>query len=156
MKNLRKKLYQLMAVILTVSMMFSVFTITSFTASAAETNSEVAGEFYASSDFEYNVLDDDTAKITEYTGKSTVVEIPSEIDGYTVTSIGFQAFCDCTSLTSINVDNENQYYCSVDGVLFSKDKTVLIKYPAGSTLKTYSIPNSVTFIEDCVIGKNYK
>ena len=63
-----------------------------------------------------------------------------------VTEIGDWAFYYCESLTSINVDN-NANYASVDGVLFNKDKTVLIACPAGKPDESYTIPNSVTSIE---------
>ena len=74
--------------------------------------------------------------------------------GNSVTSIGEHAFEGCTSLTSIDVEKDNPTYLSQDGVLFNKDKTKLIKYPAGKTDKTYEIPDSVTNIgigtfEDC-------
>ena len=69
------------------------------------------------------------------------IEIP---DG--VTSIGAYAFNGCTSLASITVADNNQSYCDVDGVLFNKDKTELVQYPAGKTSASYSIPNSVTEI----------
>ena len=39
----------------------------------------------------------------------------------------------------------NSNYCSVDGVLFNKDKTTLIQYPGGKQ-GAYTIPNSVTSI----------
>ena len=73
----------------------------------------------------------------------TSITIPNS-----VTSIGRYAFYGCTSLTSINVDANNANYCSIDGVLFSKDKTTLIQYPIGNTRSEYIIPNSVTSIGD--------
>ena len=65
-----------------------------------------------------------------------------------VTSIGDSAFVYCTSLESIAVDKNNEFYSSVDGVLFNKNKTMLIRYPAGDERSSYSIPDSVTTIED--------
>jgi hypothetical protein len=50
-------------------------------------------------------------------------------------------------LTSINVESENNYYVSEDGVLFNKNKTTIIQYPAKKTGTTYVIPNSVITIE---------
>ena len=44
-----------------------------------------------------------------------------------VTSIGHSAFSSCSSLTGIIVDENNNNYASEDGVLFNKDKTVLIQ-----------------------------
>ena len=60
--------------------------------------------------------------------------------------IGCQAFSWCSSLTNINVSDNNKNYSSIDGVLFNKDKTVIIKYPEGKESKSYKIPNSVTSI----------
>ena len=65
-----------------------------------------------------------------------------------VTSIGDEAFEYCRSLKSINVSKNNKNYCSVDGVLFSKDKKKIIKYPIKKEGTSYKIPNSVTSIED--------
>ena len=65
-----------------------------------------------------------------------------------VTSIGYSAFEDCNSLTSINVSDNNKNYSSIDGVLFNKDKTEIIKYPAKKKETSYDIPNDVTYIGD--------
>ena len=70
----------------------------------------------------------------------TSVTIPNS-----VTSIREYAFQNCYRLTSINVASDNSNYCSVDGVLFNKDKTTLIQYPGGKQ-GSYTIPNSVTSI----------
>ena len=72
----------------------------------------------------------------------TSITIPNS-----VTSIGYAAFADCSSLNLINVDINNPNYCSIDGVLFNKDKTTLIQYPGGKQ-GAYTIPNSVTSIGD--------
>jgi hypothetical protein len=59
-----------------------------------------------------------------------------------VTTIGYSVFSDCSSLTSINVDVDNTQYSSENGVLFDKNKTMLVAYPVGKT-GSYVIPNSV-------------
>lgn len=165
-------------------------------------------------DFEYEVLEDGTAKIIGYTGLPTEVEVPSEIDGYTVNSIGDGAFAECPAITmvlpdtitsigemsfygmailkeitipdsvktigmgafagclsltdivisdgvvsigdlalyscisleNINVSANNENYCSIDGVLFNKDATILIQYPAGRIQFEYTIPEPVETI----------
>ena len=77
----------------------------------------------------------------------TSVTIPSG-----VTSIGQNAFL-IRDLSSINVDEGNQAFTSVDGVLFSKDMSKLIVYPANKEGASYNIPNSVTSIEDCAFSR---
>ena len=87
----------------------------------------------------------------------------------TVTSIGRAAFGNCVNLTSISipdsvteiedgcfydngrlpaiyVDAGNPNYCSEDGVLFNKEKTVLISCPGGKS-GSYTVPQSVTRVE---------
>ena len=51
-----------------------------------------------------------------------------------------------TALKNINIEGESSLYSSVDGVLFNKEKTSLIRYPSGKTDTSYDIPNSVTSI----------
>ena len=111
-----------------------------------------------------------TITITGYTGPGGAVAIPDTITGLPVTSLGIFTFSYCTnvasvvipgsvtnlgeapfsfcsSLTAITVDTNNPVYSSVDGVLFNKSQTALIRYPAGKAASQYTIPNSVTTIE---------
>ncbi len=69
--------------------------------------------------------------------------------GVGVTTIGTEAFKYCNSLTSITVDEDNTAYSSdSSGVLFNKNKTVLVQYPMGKINTSYTIPASVTTIGD--------
>ena len=69
-----------------------------------------------------------------------------------VTSIAINAFNGCTSLASISVSEKNENYSSVDGILFNKNKTELIKYPVAKTISEYSVPDSVTRIGAIAFG----
>ena len=69
------------------------------------------------------------------------IDIPNS-----VTTIGNGAFSDCSSLQSINITKGNKHYESIDGILFSKDLTCILKLPEGKKLEEYTIPNSVTTI----------
>ena len=63
-----------------------------------------------------------------------------------VTSIGKSAFFGCRGLKNIIISSDNLSYTSEDGVLFNKDKTILLKYPEGKENTSYIIPNTVTEI----------
>lgn len=58
------------------------------------------------------------------------------------------AFADCSALTNISVDENNGNYKSIDGVLFDFSGKTLLQYPAGKTDLSYSVPDSVTEINE--------
>ena len=78
----------------------------------------------------------------------TTLSIPNS-----VTLIKNQAFGACEKLIEINVASDNSLYSSEDGVLFNKDKTVLICFPSGKSGE-YSIPNSVVVISGAAFENN--
>lgn len=63
-----------------------------------------------------------------------------------VTSIGNYAISDCSKLVNINVDEENEIYCLIDGVLYNKSITSLIKYPPAKNETKFVIPETVKYI----------
>ena len=72
-----------------------------------------------------------------------------------LSSIGDAPFRGCESIKSIHVDPKNRYYKSEpnkregsDHVLFNKNKSVIVAYPASSREVQYDIPDSVTVISD--------
>ncbi len=69
---------------------------------------------------------------------------------YKVKTIESRLFFGCSALKSISVSPENEYIRSIDGVLYSKDGTELICYPANRSNSTHSfqIPPSVISIAD--------
>ena len=62
-----------------------------------------------------------------------------------VTKIGPSSFSGNNCL-NISVSPANTHFSSMDGVLFNKDKTQMIKYAKDKQQPTYNIPNSVTNI----------
>ncbi len=69
-----------------------------------------------------------------------------------VTYIDIQAFSGCDKLVDINVSENSSSYSSIDGVLYNKDKTMLILYPVGKTDTAYDIPEGVTTIGTWAFG----
>ena len=121
-----------------------------------------------SGNYQYKVLDDNTICISRYIGEEENITIPAKINGLTVTTIGKGAFVQ-TGMGSLNipasitdikpnafklsgfnkieVDKNNSNYTSINGVLFSKDKTVLFAYPKENSATSYIIPDGVKIIE---------
>ena len=87
-------------------------------------------------DYEFDILSetDKTCRISDYTGSAADLTIPFEIDGYTVTEIGFSAFYWCTSLISVTIPDS---VTSIDGYAFYNC----------TSLTSVTIPNSVTSID---------
>ncbi len=70
----------------------------------------------------------------------TSVTVPAS-----VTNIGVGAFAASSARGMITVDSANFFYSSSNGVLFNKDQTTLVQYPAGVG-GNYAIPQGVTSI----------
>ena len=90
----------------------------------------------------YEILseEDKICEITWYTGSATELEIPLELDGYTVMSIGDYAFSSCSSLINVTIPNG---VTSIGDYAFS----------SCSSLINVTIPNGVTSIgEDAFSG----
>lgn len=79
----------------------------------------------------------------------TKVKIPS-----TVTRIGDWVFWGSSKLKTIEVDENNPRFCSIDGALYSKDKTTLFNCPCAA--KTFDIPTTVTTIGVGAFGSCYE
>lgn len=70
----------------------------------------------------------------------TSFSIPASVD-----SVSSSAFNYCNSLVNINVVTSNLKYCSIDGVLFSKNKKILVAYPNAHG-ENYIAPNCTEVI----------
>lgn len=67
--------------------------------------------------------------------------IPENVESIAAT------FISSTKLARINVDLNNKYFKSLDGILFDKDSTKLIKYPENRDGISYEVPNTVKTID---------
>ena len=82
-------------------------------------------------------------KVTKVFVPKTIRSMDFDVDG----AIYGNPFAGCTSLESIEVDEDCPLFSSVDGVLFNKDKTTLICYPAASPRETYAVPEWVSIVQ---------
>lgn len=110
------------------------------------------------------------AKVIKYNGHGDVV-IPDEVNGYPITTIWNDVFAyseditsiefgknvdffspnifkDCVNLENIYVSENNEFFNSVDGILFSEDGKSIVRYPNGRKNKSYTIPEAITAIGD--------
>ena len=104
-----------------------------------------------------NRMSDNINIDTDYTTDASTTEISNNAFentrlnsitlGKLVSKVSSTSFVNNSSLTDINVDLSNPDYESIDGVLFSKDGTELIKYPEGKNSSIYTLPDTVTKID---------
>lgn len=71
----------------------------------------------------------------------TSLEIPANVH-----SIYYNIFEDCSYLSEITVASGNTAFMAIDGVLYSKDATKLIKYPSAKSGTEFTVPETVTEI----------
>ena len=113
----------------------------------------------SSGDYEYDVNSGGTTcTITGYTGSGGDITIPSTLDGYTVTTIGNQAFFGCTGLTGVTIPDsvitiDDQAFTQCIGLtgVTIPDSVATIGDQAFSAcigLTGVTIPDSVTAIGD--------
>lgn len=116
--------------------------------------------------FKYTVDDNGFAHIIGCTLTDTEISIPEMLNGITVTEIEAETFIDnnvekihipatieyisaenpfapCLNLTEITIDEQNENYCTVDGVLFTKDMKKLVHYPPKKDGSSYTVPDGV-------------
>ena len=73
----------------------------------------------------------------------------------------YTLFADCPSLKEVLVSPQNDRYSSVDGVLYNKDKTVLVYYPVaredanGEIATSYEIPYGTVTVGEFAFYHNY-
>ncbi len=83
-------------------------------------------------------------RVLDYVFEIEVINLPKTIE-----RIDDYAFSACMSVKEFNVDENNENYSSEDGVIFNKDKTVLIQYPCGAERSEYVVPDGVVEIGVC-------
>ena len=114
--------------------------------------------------FEYKGVYYNNLKIPEYCGEKKVkairddtfkerielcsVELPASLK-----TISGAAFRYCRSIEEYKVDENSEYLCTEDGVLYNKDKTVLIAYPPSKNDVEFTVPDTVETISENAFNK---
>lgn len=137
-----------------------------------ETVSDAEETVIESGDYSYSENADGTINLLSCAVRESVIDVPETIDGKTVAEIHSNAFKDCAGfaetinipacvtyisgdnpftrcerVSEINIAEDNPNYCSVDGILYSKDKTSLLCYPQSKfDTRSFVIPENVTHI----------
>ena len=163
-----RKYNRLISVIVAVLMAFSVFSALPVFAGTAQASGNSIG-------FRYNLLTDGTAEIIGYDVPSTKLVVPSQIDGYTVTSIGKNAFKSNETIKSAvipdtvtNIGEYAFYFCkSLVNLTIPESVTNIGDYAFYwcESLESVKIPDSVITIgesafavcnglKDVTIGNN--
>ncbi|MDO4846627.1 MAG: leucine-rich repeat protein [Clostridiaceae bacterium] len=131
MKNTRKLLAIMLALVLVIGIM-----------PLSAVNSFADSTVYTSADgrWKYQVLEDNTVCIYSgdplacaYLGSETEVEVPSEIDGHTVTEIGVSAFDSCSRITKITIPS-------------TIERLGIYAFNGCKSLVDINVPNSITDI----------
>ena len=103
---------------------------------------EIGSNAFSPSEIKSILISDTVRRIQGYAFSYGITEltVPENVE-----YIDPSAFNYCSYLKSITVSDENSAYSSENGVLFSKDKTVLVRYPQEYG-KSFSVPESVKTI----------
>ncbi|MBE7065804.1 MAG: hypothetical protein E7384_08355 [Ruminococcaceae bacterium] len=123
-------------------------------------------------------ISDNEVIVKDYFGSGTELKIPETIEGYPVTTLDMNSLRSChtleriflpktiksihqialistSKLLSISVDKENEYFSSVDGVLYTSDLTKLVKYPDNKADSYFVVPDGVTELGYCSFMYTY-
>ena len=123
---------------------------------------------YTDGDFKYSLeTETKTAELSKYSGTATEVTIPEGVTyedvTYSVTSLGYECFSKCSSLTSIDIPSSVTslgYWCfeycsSLTSITIPSSVTILRTgcFSGCSSLTSIDIPSSVTSLgSKCFLG----
>ncbi len=125
--------------------------------------SDVSSEAAVSGDFEYSVNGDNTATLESYSGTATELVIPSTIDGYTVTALGYDFMYGNSNVKNVVIPDsvisiDDWAFCDsdIESIVIGKNVEYIgyCAFYCCYDLKSISIPASVKEME-ATLGDNY-
>lgn len=100
--------------------------------------------FYECTSLKTLILSDPLVSIQEYAFMNCFA-LADLIGGKGFKDFPLSAFYFC-NFSNIEADKENPYYSSIDGSIYDKSETVLLRYASGKTATHFDIPDTVTTI----------
>lgn len=98
--------------------------------------------FYACSAMESIVIPEGVEEIGDATFFACVglskIQLPASLQ-----TLGVNAFYYCTNISEFSTTEQNTKFSTENGVLFNKDKSLLIAYPPAKDASEYTVPASV-------------
>ena len=158
---MKKTSKRITSALLSALMLCGAVSATSLSASAATSESAPVAAITETdsvglTNYKYEVINKTQAKITKYTGTEKNVIIPSKIDNYTVTAIGYGAFQynkleSVEFLNSVTTIEQSAFeYCSsLKTVKFGTGLTTIgVRAFFGTSVASVTIPSKVTKIDE--------
>ena len=108
------------------------------------------GQTYSVTSIYNGAFSDNTTLTKIYIPRSIKSMDFSEKSGF-----NWNPFYRCSALESIEVEDGNPVLCTVDGVLFNKEKTRLYCYPAADSRSSYTVPEGITWIDGFAFAYNH-
>ncbi len=116
--------------------------------------------------FLYSLMESGNYQVTSYKGTEETITIPDAYKnipiqrigdrafkgntkikvinfGYEINSIGKEVFRGCTALTAVNPKSGNNYFSFDNGILYNKDKTVIVLACSGIGASLFEVSNII-------------
>ena len=155
---MKKQYDKLLSLILTAVLLLS-FAMTGFANDVSEEIEDIPLPEYSDGLFVYKVKDGKAYLINTEPEiadtQSGTLTIPATLGGYPLANIAYDALAFLPLVTKFVADGASEYFTSDEyGVLFNKNKTVILQYPQASTAKDYAVPDSVQTISPFAFAFN--
>lgn len=108
---------------------------------------EISTNAFSGNNYIKEIITNESLKFISSNSISSCNALETVSISSSVTSLGLSFIDNCTNLNKVEVASDNQYYASVDGVLYNKDQTILYLYPSNKQSSTFTIPDTVRSIE---------
>ncbi|MBR3862021.1 MAG: leucine-rich repeat protein [Oscillospiraceae bacterium] len=82
-----------------------------------------------------------------FSGLRGTVSLPASL-----IQMGNFVFSYCSGISAFQVEEGNEVCCAVDGALYNWNQTVLRHYPAASSASSYTVPDTVTALDDAAFA----